>query len=351
MVKAPRDALTEGCLTASICTVQLCPPRQLGKPFLHSYHLCRTRAGVQDPPCPTTDNQPHHPHGYREAPGSPPWPRAEGVPPCTADLGGHQPLRCRVWAAHPPSSLRPPSLAWHFAMGTAASQNEPWDEAAPLIPPRLPAGERGQQLAWRGAQMRAAAEALAEPGLTFTSKKITPSELRLFWGPRVRHESKRRLPWEPRGCVCCSRVSSLQGLLMSWLTSSQLNVSYAHLRMEPAAFVSSLPFSQLLSSALLLAVPSPPPATPCRDQCWGVGSVWASPGDMWACRGCVLGLRGWAGIPGHCTGAQGCVVTCFVIRRCAGWNLTGPCGFWGLQCPYRCLEYPGELRWGLGAHC
>lgn len=133
-----------------------------------------------------------------------------------------------------------------------------------------------------GRPRRAAAEALAEPGLTFTSEKITPSKLRLFWGPHVQHESKRRLPWEPRGCVCCSHVSSLQGLLMSWLTSSQLNVSYAHLRIEPAAFASSLPFSQLLSSACLLAVPSPPPATSCGDQCWGMGSVRASPGDMWA---------------------------------------------------------------------
>jgi len=49
---------------------------------------------------------------------------------------------------------------------------------------------------------------------------------------------------------------------MSWLTSSQLNVSYAHLRMELDDFTSSLPFSQLLSSVRLLAVPSRLPPTP-----------------------------------------------------------------------------------------
>ena len=145
-------------------------------------------------------------------------------------------------------------------MGTEASHVEPWDEAAPLIPSHLPTGKRRQQPG--GGPRRATAEALAEPGLTFTSEKITPSKLCLFWGPRVRHESKRRLPWEPRGCVCCSHVSSLQGLLMSWLTSSQLNVSYAHLRMELDDFTSSLPFSQLLSSVRLLAVPSRLPPTP-----------------------------------------------------------------------------------------
>lgn len=131
-----------------------------------------------------------------------------------------------------------------------------------------------------GVAKRAAAEALSEPRLTFTSEKITPSKLRLFWGPSVRHESKRRLPWEPWGCVCCSRVSSLLGLLMSWLTSSQLNMAYAYLRMDLAAFTPSLPFSQLQSSALLLAVPSPSLVTPCGDQCWGAGSVQASPADM-----------------------------------------------------------------------
>lgn len=138
---------------------------------------------------------------------------------------------------------------------------------------------------------RAAAETLAEPGLTLTSEKITPSKLRLFWGPHVQHESKRRLPWESRGCVCCSRVSSLQGLLMPWLTSFQLYVSYAHLRMEPATFVSSLPSSQLLSSAHSLPVPSPPPATPSGDQCWGMG---VSKGIIW----------GHAGMTGTCAGTQ-----------------------------------------------
>lgn len=66
----------------------------------------------------------------------------------------------------------------------------------------------------------------------------------------MRHEWKRSIPWEPPGCVCCSRVSSLQGLLMARLTSSPLNVSYAHLRMQPAAFASSPLSSRPLSASV-----------------------------------------------------------------------------------------------------
>lgn len=257
------------------------PSSQLGKPFLRSHHPalfhlpCRTRTrGTRAPPAHPLMTNPHD--GYREAAGTPSWPHTEGVPSRRADMGPRQPLRC--WHGQLTHALPlPPSWAWCFATGTSAvseCQSEVWGEAAPTHGPSQPA--------WRGGPRRATAEALSEPGLTFTSEKITPSKLCLCWGPSVRHEWKRRLPWEPRGCVCCSRVSSLLGLLMSRLTSSQLTMAYAYLRMDLAAFTPSLPSSQLLSSALLLAAPSPSLVTPCGDQCWGAGSGQASPGDVQA---------------------------------------------------------------------
>lgn len=127
-----------------------------------------------------------------------------------------------------------------------------------------------------GGSGRGAAEALTEPGLTFTGEKITPSELRLFRGPRVRHEWKRSIPWEPPGCARCSRVSSLQGLLMPRLTSSPLNVSYAHLRMQPAAFASSLLFFCCPRLSPGSAVTRP--GTGVGHRCAGIARGGARPG-------------------------------------------------------------------------
>lgn len=106
----------------------------------------------------------------------------------------------------------------------------------------------------------------------------------------MRHEWKRSIPWEPPGCVCCSRVSSLQGLLMPRLTSSPLNVSYAHLRMQPAAFASSPLFSRLLPSSV-----GRQRRHPGRARVWGSAGGCAGIDQGDARPGCG---RGWEVSPG-----------------------------------------------------
>lgn len=107
---------------------------------------------------------------------------------------------------------------------------------------------------------------------------------------------------------------SLQGLLMPRLTSSPLNVSYAHLRMQPPAFASSRLFSCLLPSSVARQRRHLGQA-----PVWGQRRGWAGTAGMWQRLGSV---------PGHCTGTQGGAL-CSGDRQV--WDLMGSAGVWGLR--------------------
>lgn len=108
-------------------------------------------------------------------------------------------------------------------------------------------------------------------------------------------------------CALQPRQLFARALLMPRLTSSPLNVSYAHLSMQPAAFASS-PSSVTRQR---------------RHPAWGTAGGCA--GIFWG----AVGMRERMGsAPRALPWRAG---RCSVVGRLAGWYLRGSGGVWGLQ--------------------
>lgn len=108
-------------------------------------------------------------------------------------------------------------------------------------------------------------------------------------------------------CALQPRQLFARALLMPRLTSSPLNVSYAHLSMQPAAFAS-------------------PPSSVTRQR---RHPVWGTAGG---CAGIFWGAVGMRERMGSAPRALPWRARrCSVVGRLAGWYLRGSGGVWGLQ--------------------